>query len=65
VFDPGQPTKVSVDAALVEISDRHPNDGYFSDVFSESQLNGAGMYCVFSPVFFFFNVAHAMLLAAC
>lgn len=42
VFDPGQPANVSVDAALVEITDRHPRDGYFSDV-SDSQLSGAGM----------------------
>jgi hypothetical protein len=43
VFNSGQPKKVSVDAALVEITDRHPNDGYFSDVYSENQMSGAGM----------------------
>jgi hypothetical protein len=62
VFDSGQPTKVSVDAALVEITDRNPSDGYFDDVFSEYQLNGAGKYilCVIK-IHIAYNVSLQMI----
>ncbi|XP_048749724.2 uncharacterized protein LOC125661672 isoform X2 [Ostrea edulis] len=51
VFDAGQPANVSVDAALVEITDRHPSDGCFSDVYSENQLNEAGFSVQHVPHF--------------
>ncbi|XP_048749793.2 uncharacterized protein LOC125661707 [Ostrea edulis] len=42
VFTHGDPTATSVDAALVEITDRRPCDGSFADVYSLNQLVAAG-----------------------
>ncbi|XP_048749809.2 uncharacterized protein LOC125661715 [Ostrea edulis] len=51
VFDSRQPETVSVDVALVEITGRHPSDGYFSDVYSVNQLCEAGFSVQHVPHF--------------
>ncbi|XP_061165647.1 uncharacterized protein LOC133174551 [Saccostrea echinata] len=42
MFIHDKPNEVSIDAALIEITDRHPCDGYFADVYLENQLHCAG-----------------------
>lgn len=43
VMSTGNPNKTSIDAALVEITDRHPCDGFFSDMQQDNKLNLLGL----------------------